>query len=133
MLHDRDGHATNMTRTRTPSRRGQTYWAVLAFLLGFAILLVGVLAFYLVPAMAAATSKGVTPAEKRTLVAYSRLLLMIVLFVLLMGLILTFRIGRFFIPRKNSPRTRTHYVDAWAEAGKRLSASDAHDQRDPNE
>jgi hypothetical protein len=101
-------------------RSGRTYWAILAFLLGFAILLVGVLSYYLVPAMDAATSKGITVTEKRTLVAYSRLLLMVVLFVLFAGLIMTFRVGRFFFPSKNAERVQTKYVDAWAEAGRRL-------------
>lgn len=102
------------------SRSGRSYWAVLAFLLGFAILLVGVLWYYLVPAMEAARSKGITIVEKRTLVAYSRLVLMVVLLVLFSGLVLTFRVGRFFIPRKSSPRVKTKYVDAWSEAGKRM-------------
>ena len=101
-------------------RSGRTYWAVLAFLIGFAILLVGVSTYYLLPAMDAAHSTGVTAKEKRTLMAVSRLMLAVVLFVLFAGLLLTFRVGRFFFPRKTGPRTRTQYVDAWAEAGKRM-------------
>jgi uncharacterized BrkB/YihY/UPF0761 family membrane protein len=103
-------------------RSGRTYWAVLAFLLGFAILLLGILSYYLAPAMDAATSKGITAHEKRTLMAYSRLLLAIVLFILFAGLVMTFRVGRFFFPRKSADRVQTKYVDAWAEAGKRMQA-----------
>ena len=99
-------------------RSGRSYWAILAFLIGFAILLVGVLAYYLEPAMDAA--KGASPMQKRTLMAHSRLILTVVLFVLFAGLLLTFRVGRFFQPRKTPPRTHTPYVDAWAEAGKRM-------------
>ena len=106
--------------SRLPTRPGRTYWAVLAFLIGFTILLIGVGTYFLIPAMDAATSTGVTPKEKRTLVAVSRLMLAVVLFVIFAGLILTFRVGRFFFPRKSTPRTQTRYVDAWAEAGKRM-------------
>ena len=98
--------------------QGRTYWAVLAFLIGFAILLVGVCSYYLVPAMDAA--QHATPKEKRTLMAVSRLMLFVVLFVVFAGLLLTFRVGRFFFPRKSAPRTHTDYVDAWSEAGKRM-------------
>jgi len=101
-------------------RPGRTYWAILAFLIGFTILLIGVCSYYLVPAMDAATSPGITPKEKRTLMAVSRLMLFVVLFVVFSGLLLTFRVGRFFFPRKSAPRTQTNYVDAWAEAGKRM-------------
>jgi len=102
------------------SRFGRTYWAVIIFLVGCAILIAGVTSYYLRPAMEAATSKGITPVEKRSLMAYSRLMLVVVLFVIFSGLILTFRIGRFFFPRKAAPRTQTKYVDAWQEAGKRM-------------
>jgi len=97
---------------------GRTYWGVVVFLLAFAVLVAVVTSYYLAPAMDAA--KDATVKEKRTLVAYSRLLLTVVLFVLFAGLILTFRVGRFFLPRKSPPRTQTKYVDAWAEAGKRM-------------
>ena len=102
------------------SRRGRTYWAVIVFLLGCGILIGGVASYYLIPAMEAAHSKGVTTVEKRSLMAYSRLMLVVVLFVVFSGLVLTFRIGRFFFPRKSTPRVQTKYVDAWQEAGKRM-------------
>ena len=102
------------------SRSGRTPIAVLAFLLLFAILIVGVFEFYLAPAMMAA--KNATPEEKRRLMAVSRLLLAVVLFILIVGLMLTFRIGRFFFPRPRGPRVQTKYVDVWAEAGRRLDS-----------
>ena len=105
-------------------RSGRIYWAVLAFLIAFGILLVCVVSYYLVPAMDAAHGPTVTVKEKRTLMAVSRLMLAVVLFVLFAGLLLTFRIGRFFFPRKSPPRTHTEYVDAWAEAGKRMQPPD---------
>ena len=95
-------------------------WSVLVFLVGFAALIVVVSYYFLFPAMEAASGHGVTDVEKRRLVAYSRLLLAVVLFVLFAGLVMTFRIGRFFFPRPTPPRTQTNYVDAWAESGRRV-------------
>lgn len=78
---------------------------------------------YLFPAMEAA--KSATDDEKRGLVAYSRLLLVVVLFVLFAGMLLTFRVGRLFLPR-SSDRTAapTDYPDAWAESGRRVKLPD---------
>jgi len=109
-------------------RRGNAPIAVLAFLLLFAILLVAVSNFYLLPAIDAA--KNATPDEKRRLMAFSRLLLALVLFILFVGLMMTFRIGRFFFPRSSKPRTQTKYVDVWAEAGKRLDTAEPDEQNE---
>lgn len=101
------------------SRSGRIHWAALAFLLAFTALLLVVSYGYLFPAMQAA--KGATPDEKRGLVAYSRLLLVIILFILFAGMLLTFRLGRLFLPRSSSSQpTRTNYPDAWAESGRRV-------------
>jgi hypothetical protein len=48
------------------------------------------------------------------------LVLAILLFILIAGMMLTFRIGRLFFPRQTPPRTQTKYVDAWAESAKRM-------------
>jgi uncharacterized membrane protein YbhN (UPF0104 family) len=95
-------------------------WAAIAFLLGFAVLLIALCHYYLLPAFDAL--KHATPADKARLRAWSALLLALVLFILISGLILTFRVGRFFFPRPSTPRTHTKHVDAWAEAGKRAQA-----------
>jgi hypothetical protein len=92
---------------------------VLAFMLGFAVLVVGVSYFYLLPATEAAL--GATEQEKKNLAAYSRLLLAVILFVLFVGLWMTFRVSRFFFPGAHAERrTRTKYVDAWAESARRM-------------
>jgi hypothetical protein len=52
--------------------------------------------------------------------ATSALLFAVVMLILVSGLLMTFRIGRLFFPRNAPPRTRTKYVDAWAESGKRM-------------
>ncbi len=107
-------------------RAGRTPWAVLLFLVGFATLIVFVSFYYLMPAMDAALSAG--PKERRHLAAHSWLLMSLVLFILFVGLMITFRIGRFFFPRSAPPPSQTKYVDAWAESGKRISVPDDLDE-----
>jgi heme/copper-type cytochrome/quinol oxidase subunit 2 len=106
-------------------RAGRSYWAVLLFFLGFAALITLVSFYYLIPAMQAALDA--TQKQKRGLVAYSWLLLAIVLFILFVGLMMTFRFGRFFQPRTTPPPSKTKYVDAWAESAKRISVPTAED------
>ncbi len=113
-----------MTPRRPPSiRAGRTPLAVLLFFLGFAALLVFVLFYYLKPAGEAWIDA--TAAQRRGLSAYSWLLMSLVLFALFVGLMMTFRFGRFFFPRSTPSPTKTKYVDAWAESGKRMSVPDA--------
>jgi type II secretory pathway component PulF len=90
---------------------------VIIFLAGFAVLIVLVANFYLLPAFEAA--QKATPIEKHGLSAYSRLLLAILLVMLVAGLVLSAKLGRLFLP-KSGP-TKTKYVDAWTESGKRSS------------
>jgi hypothetical protein len=98
------------------------------FLAIFALVLVVVTNLYLIPAYAA--YKEATPEERTHLTAYARLILAVVLFVLFAALVLVFRVGRFFIPRTPPARGKpTEYVDAWAEAGRRMQAP-AEDKRD---
>ena len=106
-------------------RPGRIYWATLAFLIGFAVLIYVISDWYLLPALDAA--QGATTGEKRQLAAYSRLLLAIVLVILICGILLTFRFGRFFFPRNREPSGPTKYVDAWAESGKRMQTPPAGD------
>ena len=100
------------------SAAGAVYARLIAFLLGFAGLLLFVCHYYLIPAMYAA--RTATPRDKRVLEAHSRLVLAIVLFILLVGLLLSFRIGRFFFPRPRIRAKPTDYPDAWAAAGQRM-------------
>jgi hypothetical protein len=104
----------------TGRRPTRSNWAFVVFLLGFMILLIGVCYYFLLPAYAA--RKTATPPDRAKLRAYSALIMSLLLVTLVCGLILTFRIGRFFFPRPTQPRTRTPYVDIWKEAGKRLEA-----------
>ena len=103
---------------RSAARRGRIYWPTLAFLLGFAVLIYVVSVWYLLPALDAA--RDANPVEKKSLAAHARLLLAVVLVILVCGIVLTFRFGRFFLPRAREPRQRTKYVDAWAESANRM-------------
>lgn len=109
---------THAALRRPASRPGRIYWPTLAFLVGFAVLIYVISDWYLLPALDAA--RGANTEEKKTLAAYSRLLLALVLVILVCGILLTFRFGRFFLPRRREPRTATKYVDAWAESAKRV-------------
>jgi hypothetical protein len=91
---------------------------MIAFLAGFAALLVFVSYFYLFPALRA--RQTATEPERKILAAHALLLLAVLLFILLMGLVLTFRIGRFFQPRRRAKTRPTIYPDAWAEAARRI-------------
>ena len=104
--------------TRRDARSGRIYWGALAFLAGFAALLVFVCFWYLFPSLDAA--QEATPREKKQLAAYARLLLAIILIILFAGMLLTLRVGRFFLPGPLRKKVQTKYVDAWAEAGKRM-------------
>ena len=101
-----------------PLHLRRTLVGVIAYLVGFAILLWFVCHHYLIPAMTAA--KTATPEQKRVLVAHSRLILALLLVILLVGLLLTFRVGRFFLPRSRHASKPTNYPDAWSESARRL-------------
>lgn len=108
-------------RPRPAADRGRIFWPTLAFLVGFAVLIYVVSDWYLLPALDAA--RGADTAEKKTLAAHARLLLAVVLVVLVCGILLTFRFGRFFMPRvPRDAGTVTQYTDAWEEAGRRAKA-----------
>jgi hypothetical protein len=106
------------------ARRGRTILSVLIFLFLFTVLLSLVSKYYIVPSIIAANQLSKTnPDElhkRHAMAANAMLVLMLMLTLLVIGLLITFRIGRLFFPRPTAPRTRTKVVDAWAEAGKRL-------------
>lgn len=108
--------------TVCPFRPARSALAVLCYLVGFVALLLIVSRFYLLPAIAA--MHDADPQRRKVLAAHAMLILALVLFVLLMGLLLTFRIGRFFRPRLQDRPKPTAYVDAWAESGRRLKTPD---------
>jgi hypothetical protein len=115
-------------------RGGAARWSALVFLFCFTLLLIGVASFVLVPAFDKIDdATALSDPEKRKIVAYSRLLLLVLLFILFAGLVLTFRFGRLFFPRPATPRTKTQYVDAWAESAKRIEVPPTVEEDDAEE
>src|SRR5437762_2407707 len=113
-----------------PYRPWRIPWRVIVFMLTFAVLIAFVSRYYLIPALSAA--KNATPREKRWLMASSRLLLAVILFIIVAGIFMTFRVGRFFFPRySRPPRSPTQYIDAWAESAKRLQEPDDDVEENP--
>ena len=106
--------------------RGVAYARLVAFLFSFGALLIFVCHFYLFPAMEA-WARG-TPQQRKLLSADALLLMALVLFILLVGLILTFRISRFFLPHRRPPLKPTRYPDAWAESARRIEVPDEEHQ-----
>jgi hypothetical protein len=102
------------------------HWSVLAFLGAFILILLMVGWMYLIPAASAMQHADTT--QKVYLRDTSRLLLAVVLVTLMCILIISFRVSRFFLPRPLNRRTRTQYIDAWAEAGRRLNIPDKKDE-----
>jgi hypothetical protein len=82
-----------------PIRRAlrRVFWATTAYLLSFAAFLLLIAKYYMQPAVVAA--HVATAPERQKLSAISILLLAIILVMLCVGLMLTFRVHRFFFPR----------------------------------
>ena len=100
--------------------RWRTPWALLTFLVGYCVLLAVTSHYYLLPALEA--MRDATAAERQWLSASSALLLSVILFILCVGIVLAFRVSRFFFPREDvRNQIKTTYVDAWTESSRRLA------------
>jgi predicted PurR-regulated permease PerM len=114
---------------RSGQRSGRSIIAVLIFLSLFCGLLALVVLFYINPVLEQASHLSRTDPEqlrkRHAIAANAMLVLMLMLTLLVVGLLMTFRISRFFFPRPTPPRIRTKVIDAWAEAGKRLEEKKA--------
>ena len=104
---------------------------MLGFLLLFTVLVVLVSDFYLLPAMRAA--QHASHEQRRAMKAAALLVFSVLMVILVCGLVLTFGLGRFFFPRRAPEPTRTHYVDAWAEAGRRAEVERPADDDDDSD
>ena len=114
----------NRLPSSAPRRRsGRVLIRAVIFLATFALVLLVVANLYLLPAFRAAHAANA--AERRQLAAHATLVLAVVLFVLFAGLVLTFRVGRYFFPKPPVARPKpTEYVQPWAEAGRRRNPAD---------
>jgi len=118
---------TRFGESRRDMKSAQSHWAfrparspaaVMIYLAGFVALLLVVSRYYLMPALAAYSSAD--PQRRKVLAAHALLILSLFLLILFLGLLFTFRIGRFFTPRTTPRAKPTTYVDAWSESAKRL-------------
>ena len=107
-----------MDRMDPRPHRNRSLWATFFFLLAFAVLIVVIARWFLIPAMQAANQADA--GQRQHLSAYSLLLLAVTLLILICGLVLTFRVSRFFFPSQSPDRTKTKHVDAWAESARRF-------------
>lgn len=118
-------HSGSVCLSHSPARNGKPGRSVVPLVLYLAVfvaLLLFVSHYYLFPAIEA--TRGADPLQKAFLSASARLILAIVLFILLSGWLLAFRIGRFFRPRNISRPKPTQYIDAWQESARRLKVPD---------
>jgi hypothetical protein len=127
-----------IARERHVRSAGAIRWSTLVFLVVFTVLLIVVTSYVLIPGLEAIQDPKLTPEEKRSLQAWYRLLLFVLLFILFAGVVLTYRFGRLFFPRPTTPRTQTQYVDAWAESARRIQVppdddDDADDDEDDDQ
>jgi hypothetical protein len=112
----------------TQHRLRRSLWATVAFLGAFGALIVIVANYFLIPAADAARTADTV--GKRQLSAVAMLLLAILLVIMLIGLLMTFRIRRFFQPAEPATRTKTEHIDAWAESARRMTAPPTDDDED---
>ena len=106
-----------------PNRDSRSMIGMVIFLVSSLIVLYLVSFKYLLPALR--ISQGLTDTGKQHLRAISALVLAVVLTMLIAFAVLAIRPGRFFLPRRQAPRSRTNYPDAWTESGKRLEVPPA--------
>lgn len=109
--------------TRPPPWSVRSLAPLLVFILAALLILFLVADRFLLPALA--ISRDLEPAARKQMAAIAALVLTVVLTSLLATAILVIRPGRFFLPRKTPPPTRTSYPDAWAESGRRMQTPPA--------
>lgn len=123
-----------MVNPRLPGRTsrvfGRIHWAILAFLGGFVVLILLLLAWFIAPGMAVLGDPGTTDDDRARIAAIAALLLAVLLVILFVGLLLTFRVRRYIIGDPQ-PRGRTRHTDAWAESARRLRSRDTAADEEP--
>ena len=122
---------TNLQSAALARYRGMS-WAPVLFLLGF-LVATGVLAlFFFEPALRLAND---SPEARRRVTAYGALAICVLIMILLVGLVMTMRMGRSVsllapAPKRNKP---TVYPDAWAESAKRIEVPAPEDMESPDD
>jgi len=102
-------------------RLRRALWTPILFLSLFLAAVAAIAVYWVLP-MVRAAQNG-TPADRQRAVAYGVLVLILLLFLLLVGLLASFRFSTWaFFSNQRKP---TQYVDIWKEAGKRAKTPDA--------
>lgn len=105
-------------RSEKQTRQRGLSWAPVLFLLAFLVAL-GIIALeYLEPMLRAASTA--TTVERKQLSAFSLLALMVMVAALLIGVVLTVRIGRNIAKLAEQKRKPTVYPDVWEESARRI-------------
>jgi hypothetical protein len=110
---------------------GFVFIRLLIFLLVYGVLLLVVSYEYLFPAMETFSRSTTTPQQKKLLAAHALLLLALMLFVLVMGLVMSLRIGRLFFPTRRPRAKPTNYPDAWEESARRIKVDPDEEEESP--
>jgi hypothetical protein len=105
-------------------------WAPVVFLVFF-LALVAVIANYWVAPMLRAVRDG-SPADRQRAVIYGTLVLILLLSLLLIGLLASFRFSAWLF-RADGAHTPTPYIDIWEEAGRRVLPPDADELEEPDD
>ena len=116
-----------MVNQRRQGGAGRIYWAMLAYVGGFAILIGLLLRYFILPGLAVMNDPSTSDEQRQRLAAMAALLMALVLQLLLIGLLVVFRMRRLF-NEQGGGRQRTAYVDAWAESAKRVSVEPDDDE-----
>jgi hypothetical protein len=111
-----DGERHEGTKARR--HEGRSVWAFVGFLGLFCVLLALVTKLYLLRALS--DFNGADEKGKKLIGLHATLVMSLLLVILGCSMVLLFRIGRYFFPRRSEPPTKTQYTDAWSEAGKRM-------------
>ncbi len=101
---------------------------MLAFLLGFGVLLILLAYFYFLPGTAALAEAAGDGSRKQKLQAYSALLLTVILLLILILMMGVFGFRRYF--NHSASRSKTDYPDAWAESARRIQVDQDQDKID---
>ena len=105
-------------------------WAPVIFLLCF-LAVVGLIADQWVMPMLRATRDG-TPADRQRAMIYGTLVLILLLSLLLIGLLTSFRFSAWLF-RPDTKAKPTPYIDIWKEAGRRVTPPTSDELEEPDD
>lgn len=113
--------------TIQPRSFRRALWTPVLFLCLFLAAVAWVAVYWVIPMVQAAHDGA--PADRQRVVAYGILVLVLLLFLLLVGLLASFRLSSWmFFSSEQKP---TQYVDIWKEAGRRARTPASEELEEP--